>query len=550
MNNKFKIVVPSYNNEDWVETNIESILCQTYTNYEVIYINDNSTDNTENVLLPLIKNSNKFTYIKNDINLGALKNVLNVYNTHCIDDDIIIQIDGDDWLPNETVLEKLNELYIKHDYWMSYGKMVVYSDENTIAEANPQNTPFHDFIHKYQLYRRDLWRSSHLRAFRKFLFKNIDPSDFISKIDNKLYWHASDLALMYPLLEMCPIEKIGVIPFVSYVYNASKSNRIRTQEREHSSNAIYEDEIRHKKIYKRKTFRHELNGEKLPLVNYISDYRERNSVPTNHSIVYNRTHGEFDITIVQDECILKIISGEIKISHGKLIADIHEPPYLFNQIKVYNEIYNNYQLFDAILTNNDMLLTLPNAIFRNSGHEVVLNKNIHTHEYPILQDNSLINIYEKTKHISCIASAKGITTGHLFRINCINSIIRNKCNIDLFGIGIREIRGKLDGLKDYRFSIAIENGMYKNYFTEKILDCFLTGTIPIYYGCPNISDFFNTNGFFTFNNEHELLEIINKLTIDDYINRLEIIKENFDRANKFWYDNDRFFDKYIKHHIK
>lgn len=550
MNNKFKIVVPSYNNEDWVETNIESILCQTYTNYEVIYINDNSTDNTENVLLPLIKNSNKFTYIKNDINLGALKNVLNVYNTHCIDDDIIIQIDGDDWLPNETVLEKLNELYIKHDYWMSYGKMVVYSDENTIAEANPQNTPFHDFIHKYQLYRRDLWRSSHLRAFRKFLFKNIDPSDFISKIDNKLYWHASDLALMYPLLEMCPIEKIGVIPFVSYVYNASKSNRIRTQEREHSSNAIYEDEIRHKKIYKRKTFRHELNGEKLPLVNYISDYRERNSVPTNHSIVYNRTHGEFDITIVQDECILKIISGEIKISHGKLIADIHEPPYLFNQIKVYNEIYNNYQLFDAILTNNDMLLTLPNAIFRNSGHEVVLNKNIHTHEYPTLQDNSLINIYEKTKHISCIASAKGITTGHLFRINCINSIIRNKCNIDLFGIGIREIRGKLDGLKDYRFSIAIENGMYKNYFTEKILDCFLTGTIPIYYGCPNISDFFNTNGFFTFNNEHELLEIINKLTIDDYINRLEIIKENFDRANKFWYDNDRFFDKYIKHHIK
>ena len=42
MNNKFKIVVPSYNNEKWIATNIESIKEQNYANFEVLYINDKS----------------------------------------------------------------------------------------------------------------------------------------------------------------------------------------------------------------------------------------------------------------------------------------------------------------------------------------------------------------------------------------------------------------------------------------------------------------------------------------------------------------------------
>ena len=44
--NKFKIVIPSYNNEKWVEYNTASIISQTYKNYDVLYINDKSTDNT------------------------------------------------------------------------------------------------------------------------------------------------------------------------------------------------------------------------------------------------------------------------------------------------------------------------------------------------------------------------------------------------------------------------------------------------------------------------------------------------------------------------
>lgn len=552
MKNRFAIITPSYNNEDWVETYFDSIDCQTYKNYRIIYINDNSTDRTEELVLQRrLRNSENFTYIKS-ANRGAGENYKMGIGL-CDDDDIILNVDGDDWLATPDVLMQLNDVYTKYDYWMTYGKMFAYStdeasDNPIISEANPQNTPYDPFIHKYQLYRRDVWRASHLRTYRKFLFDKIDQKDFISRFDGKMFWHAHDLALMYPMLEMTPIEKIGVIQFPTYMYNASKTNALRTKEREQTDNSRFETEIRTKKTYKRSSDRSTLTGEKLPQVNFISDIKERNSIPTKFSIVYNQIDGEFDITLVQDDSILKVISGDIKVNkrNGKLVADVHEPPYLFTQSEVYQKVYQNSTMFDVILTNNEQLLTLPNAVFRNSGYEVVLNKNVHKSTWPILQDNSLIKLYDKSKLVSFITSNKTFTKGHEFRMNCFNYLCVNKAKVDMFGVGIREIVGKIEALKDYRFSIAIENGQCKNYFTEKILDCFLTGTIPIYHGCPNIGDFFNTDGFFIFNTEEELLKILISLTEKDYSDRMAMIKENFEKADAWWYDNDRFFEKYLK----
>jgi glycosyltransferase involved in cell wall biosynthesis len=546
MNNRFVIISPSFNNEKWAEVYFESIECQTYKNYIVYYIDDCSTDNTETIVKQLFEGNDQFKYIRNDSNKGALYNYLYGFDELSTDEnDILVNLDGDDWFATKNVLEKLNGEYNEHNYWMTYGKMVVYDGSESLVEAFPQNTPFHPFIHENSLYRKDVWRSSHLRTFRKFLFEKIDKKDFVSNIDNKLYWHASDLALMYPMLEMSPIEKIGVMGSANYVYNASKENSARTSDRETSENSRYEDEIRNKKIYSRKSRKEDLNGEKLPVVNVFGDFKERNSIPKNHSLVYNRTSGEFDVTLIQDDKILKFISGEIKIQNGKIIADIHEPPYLFNQSEVYKMVYDNHEMFDTILTCNEKLLTLPNSVFRNSGYEVVLNKNVHKQTYPILQDNSLQQIYPKTKNISVISSNKLFTDGHRFRVNCVNEIINNNLSVDVFGVGIREITGKIEALKDYRFSIAIENGVCKNYFTEKILDCFLTGTIPIYHGCPNISDYFDTDGFYTFDTQDQLLKIINSLTMNEYNDRIEIINDNFKKANEFWYDNDRFFNKFL-----
>ena len=544
--NKFILISPSFNNSEWFETYYKSITGQTYKNYEVYYIDDCSTDDTQILVTKSTTGNEKFHYIRNVERRGALHNYLYGFdNLAKSPDDLLVNLDGDDWLATPDVLEKLNIFYNKTDCWISYGKMAVYNGSNTYTTAFPQNSPYPSFVHEHGLYRKDLWRASHLRIFRKFLFDKIDKQDFVSKINNQLYWHASDLALMYPMLEMAPIDKIKTIDFFTYIYNNSKENSIRTQERESKDNQIFEVEIRNKKHYARSKDRTSLTGKKLPAINVFGDFRERNSIPKKFTFTYNLSNGDFDLTLLQDGAIIDFINEKIKINQGLIVADIHEPFYLLNQSDVYECVKLNYKKFDKIFTHSKELLSLPNSIFRNSGYEVVLNKNIHCREYPLLQDNSLIKIYEKTKSISFITSAKRITYGHLFRGECVSHLLDEKIKVDLFGVGINELKGKIDGLQDYRYSVAMENGQFDNYFTEKILDCFLTGTIPIYWGCPNISDFFDTRGFYTFETIDELVNIINSVNEKDYNSKLEYIKKNWELANKLWMDNDRFYDKYL-----
>ena len=108
-------------------------------------------------------------------------------------------------------------------------------------------------------------------------------------------------------------------------------------------------------------------------------------------------------------------------------------------------------------------------------------------------------------------------------------IIKDKSftNIDLFGRGTSNpLDYKEDSLIDYRFSIVIENSNTENYFTEKLIDCLAVGTIPIYWGCPNIKKFFNENGIVSFNNLDELENLLPSLNEDLYNSKLNIIKEN------------------------
>lgn len=543
-NNRFKIIIASYNNEAWVEYNLASILNQTYENYEVIYVDDKSEDRTIQKVKEIVGGNKKFTIIENETNLGGTYNHIRFFDS-IEDNEILVLVDGDDWLFDDSVLDNLNNFYNEKDVWMTYGKFYAWDGEYA-TEANPQNTPFPEFVHDNKLYRLDTWRSSHLRTYKGFLVKAIDKQDFISKIDNKLFNHAADLALAFPCLEMCPKEKIGVLDFPSYIYNASKSAGERTRNRESQDNIKYEIEIRNKKKYKEGHF-----GNKLPQVNVIGYFQETNYIPKDFSFVYDVVNGEQDINLITDFDILRYIKGEKKITKGKIVADLHESPLHNAHMKeTYDLVYQNYNMFDLILTYDSKLLTLPNAEKRLCMWRC-LNKNVHTKEWPILSDDSLYKIYNKTKNISCISSNKSFLPGHVLRLEMVNHILsKNTRNyIDMFGVGFNEITGKIEGLKDYRFSIAIENAYIDNWATEKLSDCFLTGTIPIYYGCPNVSEIFDIEGIITFSNKEELEGIINELHENGekiYNSKLESIKRNFEIVNQYSLNIDQVFNKHLK----
>jgi glycosyltransferase involved in cell wall biosynthesis len=543
--NKFKIIIASYNNEQWVEYNIASIINQTYDNYHVIYVDDCSTDRTNELVNSMVGDNDKFTIIRNDKRVGkeAIYNYIRFFDS-LEDEEIVALACGDDWLIDDNVLENLNNFYNEKNPWMTYGEFYAFDGSENVTKANPQNTPYPDFVHEYKLYRRDVWRASHMLTLKGFLAKAVNHQDIISKIDNKYYYHAPDLALVYPCLEMCPKEKIGVVDFPTYVWNSSQTCQERTKERENSDNQKYEIEIRNKKHYKEG-----ISGDKMPQVNAIGGTRENNSMPKTFSYVYNQQDGEFDLSIISDMDIIRYVKGEIIINRGKIVADVHEPPHMLNQRAVHDILIQHYNKFDAILTFDEQLLKLPNAIFRNGGGEVLLSKN-YPNQFPNFINDSIFSIYQKSKLLSFITSNKTFTDWHRFRIECVNHLSRYTNNFDLYGVGYNEIDQKILGLKDYRFSIAIENGNHRNYFTEKILDCFLTGTIPVYRGCPNISDFFDINGIITFDTKEELLEIVTNLNDDVYESKLESAKNNYELAIKWRWDNDIYFEKYLKNIIK
>jgi len=143
-------------------------------------------------------------------------------------------------------------------------------------------------------------------------------------------------------------------------------------------------------------------------------------------------------------------------------------------------------------------------------------------------------IYKKSKLVSLIASEKTYCEGHSYRHQIVNQL-KEKHPIDLWG---RAYKAMPEGFKalalaEYGFSIVVENSKYKDYFTEKIVDCFRTGTVPIYWGCENIQEYFDMDGIIVFNSIPELDDILGSITLEDYKERLGFVINNFELANKW-----------------
>ena len=103
-------------------------------------------------------------------------------------------------------------------------------------------------------------------------------------------------------------------------------------------------------------------------------------------------------------------------------------------------------------------------------------------------------IPEKPRKLSWITSNRTDTAGHVKRLKVIEQL-RQLPDLDLYGRGYNPIEDKWDGLAPYRYSIAYENFSNANYWTEKLMDCFLSWTMPIYYGCTDLERFFPKRSF-------------------------------------------------------
>jgi len=197
----------------------------------------------------------------------------------------------------------------------------------------------------------------------------------------------------------------------------------------------------------------------------------------------------------------------------KVLVQI-EPPSIQDIVQM---IIYSQNKFDIIFAwNNDILNKCTNSVLFPFG-SCWINE----------EDQK---IHKKTKEISIIASPANKTVGHRLRHEIIQS---NIMELDLFGSGYNPIENKITALKDYRFSIVVENEKIDNWFTEKLIDCLITGTIPIYWGCPNIGDYFDTRGFIIVDSIEDLIIKKNILNETTYSEMLPYIKINFELAKKY-----------------
>ena len=140
-----------------------------------------------------------------------------------------------------------------------------------------------------------------------------------------------------------------------------------------------------------------------------------------------------------------------------------------------------------------------------------------------------IDSTQKTKLISVISSNKNKTKGHKERLNFIKILKKHFGDkIDIYGLGINEISDKWDAISPYRYHIVIENSLEENYWTEKLADAYLAESYPIYYGDPNINDYFTKNSLtkIDINNPFQAIKQIEHVIKNDYYNKFkkEILK--------------------------
>lgn len=196
-----------------------------------------------------------------------------------------------------------------------------------------------------------------------------------------------------------------------------------------------------------------------------------------------------------------------------------EPPELYQAFA--GRVEAMHDKFDLILTYHDRLLALPNAEeFCPVGSWI---------------DPDIV--IDKQDEISYLMSSKVYTNAHRLRFMIMRRYSHVK-NIGTFRFNMYRsppmVPSKNDFFSRAKFNIACENQIIPNMYTEKILDCFQTRTVPIYFGCLNIEKYFDTRGIIRFWNIEQLEYILHTLTPDDYESRLPWIERNYELARPFW----------------
>ena len=293
------------------------------------------------------------------------------------------------------------------------------------------------------------------------------------------------------------------------------------------------------------------------MLKIISDFRLEGDVTFKF---LKEKYKEKPITFFYDHVLRNF--DELTINPYNFII-VTEPNEFFG---MHTWVKENYHLFNVILTwNEDVLNNCPNScLFTCNWQQDSIEY------YNIFKDKI------KTFEVSFLSGIKTLSEGHKLR----NEVYTLKDQIDIpkkwfyvledFDLtnNVRpgygeyskdlshvpehlspnpQVYGKRICYENPMFHVCIENVKHNNWYTEKIGEAFCTKTVPIYWGCPNIGEYYDKRGIITFNTKEELLDIINNLTPEMYYNMKPYIDYNYEVAllDSFTKKLDNIFEEII-----
>lgn len=190
--NKFVVITPAFNCEKTIERTLFSVAGQTYKNWEMIVIDDMSTDNTINVIKDFVDRnilSNKIKIIKRKEKYGETRNTVEIVNS--LDpEDIVVRVDASDFITDLGCFYMMNNLYTEHDpaaVWTRH--RWGYEDKNISAPLYIETSVYDQ-----------PWVSSHMKTFRVRDFLGLNEKNF-KDLDGNWIMIACDQAIFLPMLE-------------------------------------------------------------------------------------------------------------------------------------------------------------------------------------------------------------------------------------------------------------------------------------------------------------------------------------------------------------
>jgi len=212
-NKPIVVVIAAYNVEPWCEQNLKSVFDQNYLNFRVIYVDDHSTDSSFKKVQDFVEKNHlqsHITLIRNEKHLGPAANYYKAIHL-CEDHEIVVCLEGDDWLSHEEVLAKINSTYADPGIWLTYSDYLDYPSYRSGISG-----VFNEEEIARKGYRGHKWVCAQLKTFYAGLFKKVKLKDFFYQGDFLNFrW---DWPVTFAMLEMAH-EHIKFIPEVLLIHN-------------------------------------------------------------------------------------------------------------------------------------------------------------------------------------------------------------------------------------------------------------------------------------------------------------------------------------------